>query len=104
MAWTVVQEPGSRLGPCESCSHTDCGDLRALAASCCPGCSKPIGYGEPYTSDPFVDRCVHEAAALSEARWWHFGCAQDAVEDKVKTMVSTALAPAAPPLVIRGLP
>lgn len=40
---------GSNSGHCEgACDHVKCAIARALAASACVHCGKPIGYETPY--------------------------------------------------------
>ncbi len=70
MAYSIIQEPGSKYGPCEGdmCDHIDCAGLRTVAASVCRLCVEPIGYGVEYCKDPDdEDRHVHFWCLQGEA-------------------------------------
>lgn len=51
MASGVIQKPGTKRGPCESCQHRDCFESRGIAATVCHFCSKPIGYETAFYRD-----------------------------------------------------
>jgi len=66
MASSALQKPGTKHGPCAAhCEHQDCCESRQMAASACPICNKPIGYGNQFYDlaendiDPFASGLVH---------------------------------------------
>ena len=51
MASGYLAKPGEPGGPCKGpCRHTDCAKSRADAASVCPHCHEPIGFGSRFYS------------------------------------------------------
>mgnify|MGYP000847689096 CR=1 FL=1 len=77
MAAGILQKPGSKFGPCgEACRHLDCADTRKIAATECPYCSKPIGYGRLFyqTTDPERSDRKHIVG------YEHADCAEDAAD------------------------
>lgn len=60
MAFIIVPEPGSRLGPClDACQHKDCAMHRATATEACHFCAKPIGYETPYGTHGWSQSVAH---------------------------------------------
>lgn len=58
MAWSIIQKPGEKYGPCkDGCQHRDCAASRRDAAKRCHDCKKPIGYDTPYAY--FKDNIWH---------------------------------------------
>jgi len=53
MATSLIARPGTELGPCVSadCVHTDCLEMRTIAATSCGLCRKPIGYEARFYED-----------------------------------------------------
>lgn len=53
MAASILPAPGSKHGPCaDACKHLDCARTRRDAAEVCRLCTRAIGYGVRYYSDP----------------------------------------------------
>jgi hypothetical protein len=77
MAWMIVPEPGTELGPCPttkggngvtlSCAHEDCAESRAMAAATCRVCGRRIGYNVKCSGDHRESRAAHWVCALREA-------------------------------------
>lgn len=51
MAYSVIQLPGSVHGPCLSCNHRDCRQMKATADIVCKICDHDIGYKQEFTED-----------------------------------------------------
>ena len=52
MASSCLPKPGTEFGPCAGvCEHRDCADTRRIAATICPDCREPIGYGRHFYKD-----------------------------------------------------
>ena len=80
MAYGLLPEPGTDLGPClPDCAHVDCKQTREQAESVCRHCGEAIGYDRPFVHDnspfdpldapaTFAHSACHEAAfAATEA-------------------------------------
>ncbi len=52
-----IAAPGTEEGPCKSCGHIKCNELRKIARSICQICKKPIGYEKPFRE--FEERFFH---------------------------------------------
>lgn len=52
MSAAVLKRPGTTTGPCRGeCQHRACAEMRAMAATICTCCKKPIGYGVRFYRD-----------------------------------------------------
>lgn len=65
MASIFISPPGSKYGPCDgTCQHTDCQELRTIAASVCALCEQPIGYDQRFCQDREYTGYVHEICLI----------------------------------------
>ena len=68
MNYSVIPEPGSKLGPCKiPCAHADCAESRRDSEWMCHYCAKPIGYSTPFLRDPFTRMFTLARAAIAKA-------------------------------------
>ncbi len=66
MAASVIPPISTKEGPCSSCKHTDCQELRAMASSHCSICDEIIGYGRRFYYDK--DALVHASCLEDQQR------------------------------------
>ena len=70
MAAGSVPRPGSEYLCTAKCQHTDCADLRRIAATLCRICRDPIGYDSLFyrdTDHATMDDFVHAGCLETEA-------------------------------------
>lgn len=65
MRLSIITNPGEKYGPCDSCHHDECMELREIAITTCHLCSQAVGFKRPYCYDA-DRRPVHFSCFASE--------------------------------------
>ncbi len=73
MAAGVLPKPGTKLGPCKSCGHRDCEQMRIESSAPCRFCQKPICYDVRFyrsalSGDLAHATCLEDAVERNDAR------------------------------------
>jgi len=64
MAAMALPAPGTELGPCEDCVHSDCVAARRQASAICAKCFQPIGYERRFYRVDAMPTAYHHASCV----------------------------------------